>query len=189
MPKYKILIFTSALSFLMISCAPPLSWVKPGAGQTEFQQAKYSCLQNSQQRVAKAHADSAQYDYDNSVVTNDEIFNACMGAQGWRLARIDNHKTSKPRESTPQQSSAGTGSSACASAWNALVDSNQVDNVKILVQNDCNRIHNMGWKTGQGTRNPALCSPPWDALEHAGMLEQAKTLVKLDCSVMHKNGF
>ena len=96
--KTKHLVYCGILSFLLTSCAPQFVWVKPGAGQTEFQQAKYSCLKNSQQREAKAHGDSVAYDYDNKVVTNDQIFNACMGAEGWRLARVNNPNTAKHEE-------------------------------------------------------------------------------------------
>ncbi len=86
--KTKHIIYSGVLSFLLTSCVPPLSWVKPGAGYTDFQQAKYDCLKNSQQRVARARSDAGGYGYDNKVITNDQIFNSCMGAQGWRLERV-----------------------------------------------------------------------------------------------------
>ena len=189
MKKY-LLLCPLFFIFLLTSCGnyTPPAWVKPGAGQDEYQQARYKCLQNSQQRVSRSN----QYSYDNKIITNDELFNACMGAQGWRLTSTNNRKASKQnnsqREANPQ-ATVSASPQTCKSAWNALVDANQVDNVKILVKNDCNRIHTNGWKPGQGISNTFVCSPPWDSLELASMLEQAKALVKLDCTVMYKNGF
>ena len=104
------------------------------------------------------------------------------------IYRKASKQSNSKREVDPQATLSGN-AQACKSAWNALVDANQVDNVKILVQNDCNRIHTFGWKPGKGVSNTFLCSPPWDSLEMSSMLEHAKTLVKLDCTVMHKNGF
>ena len=85
--KKKSLYFL-ALIFLITSCAPlaPMLWVKPGGSQAELAQARYVCLQNSQQREIHAHTD-ANYHYDNQVVKNDELFNACMNALGWRWQR------------------------------------------------------------------------------------------------------
>ena len=190
--KTQSLIIIIALSLLLTSCDNSrMAWVKPGSGQNEFASDKYRCLTDSQQRVVESHTD-ANFHYDDKVITNPELFNACMNAQGWRFTRIGNQQqkasqNGNARAALPQVTN--TSSSACTTAWNSLVDANQVDNVKKLVQNDCNRIHKLGWKSGQGISNPALCSPPWDSLERANMLEQAKTLVKLDCAVMHKNGF
>ncbi len=77
----------------------------------------------------------------------------------------------------------------CYRAWNELVVANQVENVKILVVNDCGRIHNAGWKPGTGISNPNVCRPPWYALENAKMLQNAGLLISKDCAVMHENGF
>jgi len=78
--------------------------------------------------------------------------------------------------------------SACDKAWNALVETKQVNNLKILVENDCGRLHTSGWLKGTGKSNPNVCRPPWFALEDAKMLENAGVLVARDCPVMSANG-
>jgi hypothetical protein len=64
-----------------------MAWNKPGASQQEFSENKYSCMQQSQQRVSGARVNAYGGASASEVVTNQGLFNACMNAQGWYLAR------------------------------------------------------------------------------------------------------
>ena len=72
---------------LLSACANNKIWVKPGASQTEFAHDKYACMQQSQHRVSTANvtADVNQFrgSSDSRVTTNEDLFSACMNAQGW----------------------------------------------------------------------------------------------------------
>jgi hypothetical protein len=69
------------------ACAhgPVTVWVKPGASQSDFAQARYNCMQQSQQRVSTAFVNQYGGAANNSVITNQNLFGACMNAQGWSL--------------------------------------------------------------------------------------------------------
>jgi hypothetical protein len=66
------------------NCRPPLPmvWSKPRASQAEFAQSRYRCLQESQQSTTTAVAGVGGV---STVVTNDQLFTACMNARGWVL--------------------------------------------------------------------------------------------------------
>ena len=97
--------------------------------------------------------------------------------------------SSQPTPIATQSSSKNSLAPECYIAWNELVVANQIENVKILVVNDCGRIHSSGWKAGIGISNPNVCRPPWYALESMNMLQNAGVLISKDCAVMHENGF
>jgi hypothetical protein len=59
--------------------------VKPGASQADFAQVRYNCMQQSQQRVGTAFVNQYGGAANNSVITNQNLFGACMNAQGWSL--------------------------------------------------------------------------------------------------------
>lgn len=81
-----ILKFISVMVGVLIitGCAQNL-WVKPNAGQGEFERDRYSCLQQSQQRVGSAQVNAYGGTAVNTVATNDMLFSTCMGAKGWSL--------------------------------------------------------------------------------------------------------
>ena len=70
---------------ITLSITGCVSWYKPGAKQGEFEQAKYQCLQESQQRVGVAQANAYGGTAVNTVQTNDMLFGNCMNAKGWSL--------------------------------------------------------------------------------------------------------
>ena len=72
------------VSIFMYGCVQTV-WFKPNAYQGEFEQTRYKCLQESQQRVVNGNANGYQANYNNRVVTNDQLFGACMAAKGWSL--------------------------------------------------------------------------------------------------------
>ena len=72
---------------LMTGCAHPLVWSKPGGTQDEFSRDKYACMKQSQQRVSGAYVDRYSGSSASEVITNQNLFNACMNAQGWYLAK------------------------------------------------------------------------------------------------------
>jgi hypothetical protein len=60
-------------------------WNKPGASQADFSQARYSCMQQSQQPTSFAYVNQYGGSSSSGVATNGNLFNACMNAQGWSL--------------------------------------------------------------------------------------------------------
>ena len=70
---------------MLASCAAKQEWVKPGAGQNEFTQARYSCLQQSQQSFGAAYVNRYGGSASSGMTTNGGLFDACMNSQGWIL--------------------------------------------------------------------------------------------------------
>jgi predicted aspartyl protease len=62
-----------------------MTWTKPGLKQEEFAQDRYSCMQQSQQRVSTAFVDQYGGSAVNHVITNNNLFNACMNSRGYTL--------------------------------------------------------------------------------------------------------
>lgn len=87
--KIKILIF----SFLLVSCAlpPTMVWVKNNAKQGEFEQTKYTCLQQSQQFSSSSNIapnqllGAYQGSSSSGMNTNQQLFGACMNSKGFYL--------------------------------------------------------------------------------------------------------
>lgn len=75
---------TLFVAMLILGCAQNL-WVKPNSNQGEFERDRYSCLQQSQQRVGAAQVDAYGGSAFNTVRTNDMLFSTCMGSKGWSL--------------------------------------------------------------------------------------------------------
>ena len=94
----------SSFVFLLVSCAQ-MVWIKPGAGQNEFAQARYECLQNSQQQRSTATYNnsggyvspmaSSQGYATSGAVTNEQLFGACMNAKGWYLEAETSNSTNQ----------------------------------------------------------------------------------------------
>jgi len=78
---------------LLASCAlpPQMVWVKTNAKQGEFEQARYACLQQSQQYSSSSYiAPNAllggyQGSSSSGMGTNDQLFGACMNSKGFYL--------------------------------------------------------------------------------------------------------
>jgi hypothetical protein len=70
----------------LAGCAQPM-WVKPGASQSDFSSDRYTCLQESQQRIAAAQVNVYGGAAINRVQTNEQLFASCMNAHGWYLQR------------------------------------------------------------------------------------------------------
>jgi hypothetical protein len=70
-----------AVGLALSACAAqPTMWIKPGFSQDEFAKDRYSCMQQSQQRVSTAFVN--QYGGSSSNhVTNANLFNACMSSR------------------------------------------------------------------------------------------------------------
>jgi hypothetical protein len=64
-----------------------MAWQKPGAQQNEFTEARYACMQQSQQRHSSAYVNQYGGSSDSSVITNNNLFSACMTSRGWTLGR------------------------------------------------------------------------------------------------------
>ena len=83
MKSVKILAIVGAI-LTIGGCAQNL-WVKPNASQGEFERDRYTCLQQSQQRVGAAQVNAYGGSAVNTVATNDMLFSTCMGSKGWSL--------------------------------------------------------------------------------------------------------
>lgn len=75
-------------------CAQPKTWLKPGAGVDEFNQARYACLQQGQQPYSEAYLGRYGGSASGGMTTNPALFSACMEAGGWAL--VDNVPASSP---------------------------------------------------------------------------------------------
>lgn len=86
-----------ALLFLVLSVsgcvsAPLGRWYKPNSTLDEYSKVNYTCLQQSQQPrqtswynsvvPGKSHSES-----ESTIITNKDLFNACMNANGfyWKI--------------------------------------------------------------------------------------------------------
>jgi hypothetical protein len=65
--------------------APP-RWYKDGATQQEFASDRYTCLQQSQQRVSGAYVNQYGGAPQDTVITNGQLFGARMNANGMGAA-------------------------------------------------------------------------------------------------------
>src|SRR5262249_16712166 len=66
-----------------VVAAAEMVWVKPGSSQNDFAQDRYRCLRESQQRVGGAFVNQYGGAASDSVVTNEQLFSACMNSRGW----------------------------------------------------------------------------------------------------------
>lgn len=79
-------ILIAAVAVFAAGCAQPV-WVKPGASQSDFATDRYTCMQDSQQRVGGAVVNQFGGSATNTVVTNGNLFRSCMNAKGWYLTQ------------------------------------------------------------------------------------------------------
>jgi hypothetical protein len=85
-----------ALLVLFGCAAQQTVWMKPGSTQEGFNKDRYSCMQQSQQRVSTAFVSQYGGSSSNHEITNANLFNACMNAQGYTLqqkASVEQAKT------------------------------------------------------------------------------------------------
>jgi hypothetical protein len=61
---------------------PPMVWRRARASQVDFARDRYACLREAQQPMTTAVVGAGGI---ASVVTNDQLFGACMNARGWGL--------------------------------------------------------------------------------------------------------
>lgn len=83
----KFLVIISILA--LVGCAQQKSWMKPNSTASDFENDKYQCLQQSQQRVGVAQVNAYGGNAVNSVTTNDMLFTSCMNSKGWSLQNKD----------------------------------------------------------------------------------------------------
>ena len=69
---------------IVSSCAPKM-WKKPGASQAEFSKTRFDCLTSSQQPYASSAFDASGGNAESKLVTNNNLFTACMNSNGWFL--------------------------------------------------------------------------------------------------------
>lgn len=105
------LLLIAVAAVLAAGCAQPV-WVKPGASQNDFANDRYTCMQESQQRVGGAFVNQFGGSATNTVVTNGNLFGSCMNAKGWYLTR----------PSTQQQNPAAAATPSSAAASNPLAE-------------------------------------------------------------------
>ena len=89
-----LIVFVSMVG-LILSCAsaPKVkkSWYNPNSTKQEFAKDKYECMQQAQQRKSSATGAYCVGYYcdpggaESKVVTNMDLFKACMEARDWEL--------------------------------------------------------------------------------------------------------
>jgi len=103
-----MLIFTIvflSMTGLILSCTPNLVWTKDGSTKSEFNRDKYDCMKESQQRESSAsegyYIGNIYYPggANSRVVTDENLFKACMEARGWSLV-YQEHVRPKPNKTT-----------------------------------------------------------------------------------------
>ena len=77
-------IVVGCVALILSGCAQNL-WVKPRATQSDFERDRYSCLQDSQQRVGAAQVNGYGGSAEYTVATTEMLFDSCMGSKGWTL--------------------------------------------------------------------------------------------------------
>jgi hypothetical protein len=83
-----------ACSLALVSCAgqPQGLWLKPGATKEDFNKERYACMQQAQQPNSVAYLDKYGGVSNSKVITNENLFSACMNAGGWYLAHMQDPK-------------------------------------------------------------------------------------------------
>jgi hypothetical protein len=64
-------------------CAQRYVWWKEGITQQQANQDHYECLKDSQQRVSAAQVNVYGGTSQNRVVTNPDLYSACVAARGY----------------------------------------------------------------------------------------------------------
>jgi hypothetical protein len=81
----KILAFGLTVAVLSGCATAPPQYHKEGATQGEFAQTKYQCLQESQQSSSGSTSNPWYGSSESEVITNHQLYRACMNAHGWYL--------------------------------------------------------------------------------------------------------
>lgn len=118
--KKTALLFSCAI---LSACSTQKYWVKPGASDNDFAKDRYSCLQESQQRVGASSFNAYGGGSVSKVVTNDQLFSACMSAKGWNIQEKNESTGSKGSQkfSLPNTSSTVDNSINLSAAGNEAI--------------------------------------------------------------------
>jgi hypothetical protein len=86
-------ILVAVISLGLTSCVQNQAfWDKAGSEPNEFNNVKYSCLQQSQQNASSAYVGKYGGVATSGAITNQNLFAACMNAQGWQLVQVTDIK-------------------------------------------------------------------------------------------------
>ena len=80
----KRLLVLAVVVFAITGCAQKV-WVKQDGSQDDSSRDRYVCTQEAQQRVSGAEVNPYGEMARSDVMTNKNIFEACMKARGWVL--------------------------------------------------------------------------------------------------------
>lgn len=72
----------------LCACAPQSMWIKPGSAADDFSNDKYACMQQSQQPNSSAYVGRYGGSASSGMITNGNLFGACMNAHGWYLTAV-----------------------------------------------------------------------------------------------------
>ena len=74
------------LTVIVLGGCAQYGWYKDGVSQQEANRDRYECLQEAQQRVSGAQVGPYGGTAASTVVTNQDLYNACAAARGytWR---------------------------------------------------------------------------------------------------------
>jgi hypothetical protein len=75
---------TIAFIIVLEGCAiPEYWWYNPSASQEQANRDHYDCLREAQQRVSGAQVGPYGGSAANTVITNRDLYNACVAARGY----------------------------------------------------------------------------------------------------------
>ena len=83
-------LLTTLFALLAISlggCAAQGRWIKDGVSQQQANQDHYDCLREAQQRVSGAQVNAYGGAAQNTVITNQNLYYACIAARGYEFRR------------------------------------------------------------------------------------------------------
>jgi hypothetical protein len=66
--------------------------MKAGASTDDFNKDRYACMQQSQQPRSTAYLDKYGGVANSNIITNDNLFGACMNATGWYFTSVADPK-------------------------------------------------------------------------------------------------
>lgn len=90
--RRNILLAAAAIAVVSGCAQQQALWQKPGADVDAFNRDKYACMQQSQQQMSSAYVGKYGGYAGSQMITNGNLFSACLNSQGWHLSQITNVK-------------------------------------------------------------------------------------------------
>ena len=123
------------VGLLVLSGCATMLWYKPTGTQDEFSRDKYDCLQQAQQPYSGAYVNMYGGASRGQMITNNQLFAACMNSRGWYLTRADQaHQAFQTYSSpSPQTYSSPTAPTSVSSIPQPVAPINPVYSYEIFM--------------------------------------------------------